>query len=139
MRTHTCICNKALALPYTICHISVHTASCNVYYKSYEFTHSASCTVYHKSYECAHNVIYHMSVYTMSSIMYHITYAIHHTGAYRTGATAGTGDDYREYERNERYDRVQAIYYPLLIGRGASRRFPPGLGEAMRHYRSLYV
>ena len=26
-----------------------------------------------------------MSVYTMSSIMYHITYAIHHTGAYRTG------------------------------------------------------
>jgi hypothetical protein len=79
-----------------------------------------------------------MSVYTMSSIMYHITYAIHHTGAYRTGATAGTGDDCREYERNERYDRVQAIYYPLLIGRGASRRFPPGLGECVTTDHHMY-
>ena len=105
-----------------ICHVSVHTAS---------------YTIYHKSYECAHNIIYHMSVYTMSSIMYHITYAIHHTDAYRTGATAGTGDR-RKYERDERYDRVQAIYYPLLIGRGASRRFPPGLGEYVTTDHHMY-
>ena len=73
----------------------------------------------------------------MSSIMYHIIYAVHHTDAYRTGAAAGTGDC-REYERNERYDRVQAIYYPLVIGRGASRRFPPGLGEYVTTDHHMY-
>jgi len=72
-----------------------------LYHVPYKCTHSASYTIYHKSYECAHNIIYHMGVYTMSSIMYHITCAIHHTDAYRTGATAGTGDC-GQYERNER-------------------------------------
>ena len=69
--------------------------------------------------------------------MYHMTYAIHQTGAYRTGATAGTGDC-GQYERNERYDRVQAIYYPLLIGRGEFRRFPPVLGGCVTTDHHMY-
>ena len=53
------------------------------------------------------------------------------------GATTGA-EDRRKYERNERYDRVQAIYYPLLIGRGASRRFPPVLGECVTTDHHMY-
>jgi hypothetical protein len=59
-----------------------------LYHIPYKCTHSASYTIYHKSYECVHNIIYHMSVYIMPNIMYHITYAIHHTGAYRTGSNS---------------------------------------------------
>ena len=53
------------------------------------------------------------------------------------GATAGA-ENCKQYERNERYDRVQRIYYPLLIGRGASRRLPPVLGECVTTDHHMY-
>jgi len=37
-----------------------------------------------------------------------------------------------------RQDRLQAIYYPLLIGRGGSSRFPPGLGECVTTDHHMY-
>jgi hypothetical protein len=99
---YTCICNKALALPYTIHHLSVHTASYNIYHKSYECAHSALYTIYHKSYECAHNIIHNVKYYASYNIIPYIIRA-------RTEreATAGAGDC-KQYERNERYDRVRA-------------------------------
>ena len=57
----------------------------------------------------------------------------------RTGRGATTeAEDLRKYKRNERYDRVQAIYYPLLIDRGAFRRFPPVLGECVTTDHHMY-
>ena len=53
------------------------------------------------------------------------------------GATAGA-ENCRKYERNERYDRVQAIYYPILIGRDAFRRFSPVLGECVTTDHHMY-
>ena len=47
-------------------------------------------------------------------------------------------EDRKKYERNERYDRVQAIYYLFLIGRDASRRCPPVLGECVTADHHMY-